>query len=477
MTYKTIIGLEIHVELSTESKMFCSCKNEFGAVPNTHVCEICLGHPGALPVMNKKALEYGVMAGIAFDCDIRHGFKMDRKKYFYPDLVKGYQITQQDDPLCEHGHIDLQTSQGEKRVRIRRIHLEEDTGKSTHTEDGKTLMDYNRSGVPLIEIVSEPDMNTPEEGRMFLDRLKETLKFIGISDVKMEEGSLRCDVNINVVEEATGRKTKISEIKNLNSFRAAVKAMEYEEKRHQRMLEEDEESIKETRRWDDTENKTFPMRKKEEGNDYRFSVEGDLPYTLLEAEKIEEIRRHMPELPREKALRYVKDYGIEAYDADILSQNKSLSQLFEKTADLTGNPQVTSNWILSDLLRRIKEAEIEVEEMKLSSENLARLIKLADSKAINNNTAKKILREIFDTNENPEDIVKERGLIQISSATELQKIVDQVLEENPQSIEDFKNGKDRALGFLVGQCMKKSKGKGNPQEFNKMVAEKLRSLA
>jgi aspartyl-tRNA(Asn)/glutamyl-tRNA(Gln) amidotransferase subunit B len=311
---------------------------------------------------------------------------------------------------------------------------------------------------------------------MFLDTLKETLKFIGVSDVKMEEGSLRCDVNINMTDEETGAKTRITEIKNLNSFRAAVKAMEYEQKRHRDLLAAGEEGVKETRRWDDVTNTTSVMRKKEEGNDYRFSVEGDLPVTVIDPETIETLRTEMPMLPRQKKEQYVAEYGLEPYDAGILSQNMALSDYFERTVALTKKPQLTSNWMLSDLLRRINEAEMEADELALSAENFAKLILLADGGKINNNTAKKVLREIFETDEDPEALVVSRGLIQITDTSELEAVVDEVLAANPKSIEDIKNGKDRALGFLVGQCMKKTKGKGNPQEFNKMIAEKIKTL-
>lgn len=473
MNLKTIIGLEIHVELSTDSKMFCSCKNEFGKAPNTNVCPICLGHPGALPVINKKAIEYAIMAGLAFDCEIRKEFNMDRKKYFYPDLVKGYQISQDNMPICENGKIDLKLKDYDKTVGIERIHIEEDTGKSIHNEAGNTLMDYNRSGVPLIEIVTYPDMNTTDEARLFLETLRERLKYLGISDVRMEEGSLRCDVNINVVDEDSGFKTKISEIKNLNSFKSAVKALEYEEIRHRKLVEEKIEGHKETRRWDDEQNATVLMRRKEEGNDYRFSVEGDIPFIKLEDEFIKEVESKLPELPHEKMVRFINDYKIEEYDADILTRNIFLSNYFEEVVDILKDAELASNWLLSTVLRQVNDNEIEIEDIKMSSENLAKLLKLVKDKKINNNTAKKILREMFVENFDPEIYVKEKGLIQITDDSALEKIVEEVLSNNEQSIEDFRNGKDRALGFLVGQCMKASRGKGNPQKFNEMLLAKL----
>ena len=475
MNTKTIIGLEIHAQLSTKSKMFCSCKNEFGAVPNTHVCPTCLGHPGTFPMINKEAIKFAVMAGISFDCDIRTDMKMDRKKYFYPDLTKGYQISQEEEPLCTNGHILVKDENGnDKKIRIRRIHMEEDTSKSTHNEDGSTLLDYNRAGVPLIEIVTEPDMSTPEEARQFLDNLKQRLKFIGVSDVKMEEGSLRCDVNINVVDEDSGKKTGISELKNLNSFKAVVRALEYEEKNHINMLKEDIPSGKVTKKWDDINERTIKMRDKDIENDYRFTVEGDMPRIKLSKEFIDELRNNLPELPHEKEKRYVEDMKIDLKDAQVLSQNKALSDLFEEVADRLDNPVVASNWILSNLLRRLNEYEEEADEMNLSVDNFVSLIKLKEDGKINNNVAKKILRRIYESNEDPNEIVKKEGLIQIQDTNALEKIVEEVLNENPQTIEDYNNGKDRVIGYLVGQAMKKSKGQGNPQEFNKMIVEKLK---
>ena len=348
MAFKTIIGLEIHVELQTNTKMFCGCKNEYGCPPNTNVCPVCLGHPGTLPRVNKKAVEYAIMAGVAFNCEISKDMKMDRKKYFYPDLVKGYQITQNDTPICKNGFIEIEIDGMLKKIRLQRIHIEEDTGKSIHNESGHTLLDYNRSGVPLIEIVSQPDMNSPEEAILFLNKLKETIKFIGISDVKMEEGSLRCDVNLNMVDEETGFKTKITEIKNLNSFKAALRAMEYEQQRHSENLKNNISGEKETRRWDEAELKTVVMRMKDVDNDYVFSVEADIPYIRLTDEFIDSIKKNMPELPDEKKSRFLKDYGLSEYDANVLTQNKFLSEYFEKVVENVNDATLVANWLLSE---------------------------------------------------------------------------------------------------------------------------------
>ncbi len=469
---KTIIGLEIHCELSTKTKMFCGCKNEFGQTPNTVVCPICLGHVGTLPRVNKEAVKLSVMAGLAFDCNIRQNMKFDRKKYFYPDLTKGFQITQQDEPVCYDGFLEIDSSEGKKKVRIERIHMEEDTGKSTHTEDGKTLLDYNRAGVPLIEIVTRPDISSAEEARDFLEKLRQRLKFIGVSDVKMEEGSLRCDVNINIKDDE-GNRSAIAEIKNLNSFRSVERAIKYEEKRQAAYMAEGKTSSKETRRWDEATQTTILMRKKDEENDYRFTVEADLPRLVLSDEFIAAIKENLSELPEAKKERYMKDYRLSDYDAGQLSQDKDISMFFEKVVEMLNEPSLVANWTLTEILRRLKEHEIEIGEMKLSVENFVNLLTLVKDNKISNNTGKKILREIFESNENPRILVKERGLEQSGDVDFMAKLVNEVLDENPQSISDFKAGKDRALGFLTGQVMKKSQGKANPQQVNAMLKEEL----
>lgn len=470
MKTKTIIGLEIHVELATETKMFCSCKNEFGAVPNTNVCPICLGHPGSLPQMNKRAVEFAVMAGLAFNCDIRNDQKMDRKKYFYPDLVKGYQITQFDKPYARNGYITLSSG---KKIRIAEIHMEEDTGKSNHDENNATLMDYNRAGVPLIEIVSEPDMASPDEAREYVETLASTLRFLGVSDCIMAQGSMRVDVNINLENLENNERTAIAEIKNINSIRAIENALEYEVERQRKLLENDEIGVKETRRWDDEKLQTIHMRNKEVGNDYRFSVEGDIPLIELSEEFINHIKEELPELPKAKENRYMKELNLSEYDANLLANDRQLSNLFEKTNKLVKDPNTCANWILSELSRRLNEFEQSPEDMKLSVENFSKLIILAKENKINNNVAKKLLREIYETNEDPEKLAKDRNLLQISDSSFLEEVVDEVLKENPESIADIKAGKDRAFGFLVGQAMKKTKGKGNPQEINKLLKEKI----
>lgn len=473
MGYKTLIGLEIHVELMTKKKIFCNCKNEFGGEVNTHVCPVCLGLPGALPVMDKEALEFGIRAGIAFNSEIEKEVRTDRKNYFYPDLTKGYQISQADLPLCKGGYLDIEIEDGVKRVNLERIHIEEDTGKQLHTEDGTSLLDFNRCGVPLIEIVTKPDINSAEEARLFLEKLRSTIKYIGISDVRMEEGSLRCDVNINVIHDEKKIKSKITEVKNLNSFRSAVKAIEYEEKRHKELLEKGENTDNETRRWDENLNETVIMRRKFGASDYRFANEGDLPAIKIEDTWLHEIKENLPELPHEKKVRFMVEYSLGHYEADVLTGSRELAAFFEETYKHVDDSKLLSNWVMGDVLRRLKEEDMEIEALHVSPKDLADLILMVKDGKINNNTGKKVLRDMFETGKSPEIIVKEQGLIQISDEGALEEIVERILDANPQSIEDYKNGKDRAIGFLMGQIMKETKGKANPQMVNKMLLDKI----
>lgn len=471
MAYKTIVGLEIHVELSTTTKAFCSCKNDFGGEPNTRVCPVCLGLPGGLPVLNENVVKYATMAGIALNCEIQKRSKFDRKNYFYPDLTKGFQITQDDMPICTNGYLEIEGDKGPKKVGIRQIQMEEDTAKSLHN-DTETLMDYNRCGVPLIEIVSQPDMSSGKEAREFLEKLKATLRYIGISDCKMEEGSLRCDVNVNIVDESTGRKTAVTEVKNLNSFRGVEKAIDFEVERHKKLLENNENEIRTTRRWDDANNETILMRVKYTVADYRFAPEGDLPPVVLEDDYEEKIRSIMPELPEAKKKRFMAEYKIPEYDASVLTSVQDLSDFYEEVVKHFDDYNMASNWVMTEVLRRVDDIE-EAFEIPFESKDLADLLNEIKKGSINNNAGKKVLREMFETGKKPLDIIKEKGLVQISDSSEIEELVDKVLSENPQSIDDFKAGKDRALGFLVGQVMKASRGKANPQIVNEMLVEKL----
>ena len=473
MSYETIVGLEIHVELSTKTKAFCSCENSFGGEPNTRVCPVCLALPGAMPVLNRNVLNYAVMASNALNCKINNKSKFDRKNYFYPDLTKGFQITQNDKPICENGYLEIEVGDQKKKIGIFRIQMEEDTGKSLHTEEGETLMDYNRCGVPLIEIVTKPDMSSGQEARAFLEKLKNTLTFLGISDCKMEEGSLRCDVNVNIKDKESGKKTAVTEVKNINSFRGVEKAIDFEVQRHKKILEENIDEIRTTRRWDDAKNETILMRVKYTVSDYRFAPEGDLPPVVISDDDIKEILSRMPELPDAKKERFKKEYNLNEYDSNILTSSKELSEFFEKIAKEFDDYNMLSNWTLTEILRRIDIENNEKFELPFEDKEFIELLKAIKSNKINNNAGKKVLREMFETGKKCNEIIEDLGLVQISDSGQIEKIVDKVLSSNPQSIEDFKNGKNRALGFLVGQVMKESHGKANPQIVNKLLNEKL----
>lgn len=473
MKYVTVIGLETHVELLTKTKIYCGCTTEFGGKPNTHVCPICMGLPGTLPSLNKKVVECGIKAGLALNCSITKKCRMDRKNYFYPDCPKNYQITQDEFPLCTNGYIDIDLENGEKkRIEIERIHIEEDAGKLLHTKAG-TLIDFNRAGVPLAEIVTKPDMRSPEEAVLYLERLKSILSAIGVSDCKMEEGSLRCDANISVMPEGSKEFGVRTEIKNINSFKAVEKTLKYEYQRHVEAIEKGEKIYQETRRWDESKGVTLPMRSKEEANDYRYFPEGDLVTLNISDEWIEEIRRTIPELPHEKAERFINEYKIPKYDAGVLTLSMDMADFFEKTAALSKEPKAASNWLMGDISRLMNENVMEVKDLKFTPQMLSDLIKLIDKGTISNNIGKKVIEIMFKSGKSPETIVKEEGLMQNSDENVILDIVKKVLAENQNSIEDYKNGKKRAIGFLIGNVMKEMKGKANPQIVNKLVNEEL----
>ena len=477
--YEVVIGLEVHAELSTKTKIFCNCSTEFGAMPNAHTCPICMAMPGTLPVLNEKVVEYAVKAGLATHCEISKDSKNDRKNYFYPDLPKSYQISQFDKPLCNHGYIEIEDEEGNKKqVRILRIHIEEDAGKLNHNEfGGGSLVDLNRAGVPLIEIVSEPDMRSAKEADQYLRKLKSTLEYIEVSDCKMQEGSFRADVNVSVHKPGTPFGTR-TEMKNMNSFKSISRAIEYEIERQIEVLENGGVVEQETLRWDDVSGRTFSMRDKEDAQDYRYFPEPDLVAIRLSDEYIENIRKTLPELPESRKARYISEYKLSEKDARMLTASKYLSNLFEDAEKICKNAKSVANWLLSDISRILNEEELEPENIPFTGKELAKLITLIDNGTISTAIGKKVLEELFkyeqDTMKDPEEIIKEKGWIQISDEGAIKEVVMQILQANPQSIADYKAGKDRALGFLVGQAMKATKGKANPQMLNKMFIEELK---
>ena len=473
--YEVIIGLEVHAELSTKTKIFCSCPTEFGAAPNTHVCPICMAMPGTLPVLNEKVVEYAVKAGLATNCEISRDSKNDRKNYFYPDLPKAYQISQFDKPLCEHGYVEIDTDEGKKKIGITRIHIEEDAGKLNHDDfGGGSLVDLNRAGVPLIEIVSEPDIRSSEEAEKYLRKLKSILEYIEVSDCKMQEGSLRADVNVSVRKKGDTKLGTRTEMKNMNSFKSITRAIEYEVDRQIDVLEDGGIIEQETLRWDDVSGKTFPMRDKEDAQDYRYFPEPDLVAIKLSEEYIENIKKALPELPESRKQRYLEEYKLSEKDANIITSSKYLSDLFEGATKICNNPKAVNNWIISDISRILNETEMEPIEIPFDSKQLAKLVMLIDKGTISSSIAKKVLVEMFEHPRDPEDIIDEKGWVQISDEGAIKDVVLKVLEANPQSVADYKGGKDKALGYLVGQAMKETRGKANPQMLNKMFLEELK---
>ncbi len=472
--YETVIGLEVHAELSTKTKIFCSCPTSFGAEPNTHTCPICMAMPGTLPVLNEKVVEYAVKAGLATNCEISRNSKNDRKNYFYPDLPKSYQISQFDKPLCEHGYVEIDTEDGKKQIRLLRIHIEEDAGKLNHDEfGGGSLVDLNRAGVPLIEIVSEPDLRSSQEVEQYLRKLKSILEYIEVSDCKMQEGSLRTDVNVSVRKRGETKLGTRTEMKNMNSFRSIVRAIEYEANRQIDVLEDGGKIEQETLRWDEVSGKTFSMRDKEDAQDYRYFPDPDLVAIKLSDEYIENVKKELPELPETRKKRYLEEYHLTEKDANIISSSKYLADLFEKASEICNNPKVVNNWIISDISRILNETEMEPIEIPFDYKQLAKLVILIDKGTISSSIAKKVLVEMFENPRDPEEIIKEKGWIQISDEGAIKEVVLKILSENPQSISDYKAGKDRALGFLVGQAMKQTKGQANPQMLNKMFIEEM----
>ncbi|MEG0798244.1 MAG: Asp-tRNA(Asn)/Glu-tRNA(Gln) amidotransferase subunit GatB [Acidaminococcaceae bacterium] len=477
--YITVIGLEVHAELKTKSKAFCSCSTEFGSEPNTHVCPVCLGMPGALPVLNKRVVEFAIRAGLALDCDIQKFNKFDRKNYFYPDLSKNYQISQFDQPICLGGHIDIHVADAQpKRIGITRIHMEEDAGKLVHSgatikTSDSSAVDYNRAGVPLIEIVSEPDMRGAAEARAYLEKLKAILEYTEVCDCKMQEGSLRCDANISVMPEGATEFGTRAEIKNLNSFRALERAIEYEVERQIELIEDGGTVVQETRTWDDAKNMTLSMRSKEEAHDYRYFPEPDLVPVELSTAWINEVRASLPELPAARQTRLMQEKGLSAYDAENIVATKAMAQYFDEAAAHTTDAKAVANWLLGEVSAYLNNAALTIEQFPVTPGNLGELVNLINQGVLSSKLAKKVFVEMVKDNQAPQALVKALGLEQVSDEGAILAIVEETLAENPQSIVDFKAGKDRALGFLVGQIMKKSRGKANPAMVNKMLLEKM----
>ncbi|MEK3884059.1 Asp-tRNA(Asn)/Glu-tRNA(Gln) amidotransferase subunit GatB [Paenibacillus sp. PL2-23] len=474
--YETVVGLEVHVELHTNSKIFCGCSTAFGAPPNTHTCPVCLGHPGVLPVLNRQAVEYAMKAAMALNCTIADISKFDRKNYFYPDSPKAYQISQYDQPIGENGWIDIEVNGVTKRIGITRLHLEEDAGKLTHVDGGyASLVDFNRVGTPLVEIVSEPDIRTPEEAKAYLEKLKAIMLYCEVSDVKMEEGSLRCDANISLRPWGQEKFGTRAELKNMNSFRGVQRGLEYEQFRQAEILDSGGEVVQETRRYDDAVGKSFSMRGKEEAHDYRYFPDPDLVRLHISEEWKESVRQSIPELPDARKARYTEQFGLPAYDAEVITSSKKLADFFEDSLNYTKDAKAVSNWIMGDLLGYLNTNGLDLADVKMTGQGLGEMIGLLEKGTISGKIAKTVFKAMLESGKLPQQIVEEQGLVQISDEGAILGIVDAVIARNPQPVEDFKSGNEKAIGFLVGQIMKETKGKANPALVNKLLVDRLQS--
>ena len=472
--YETVIGLEVHVELATKTKIFCGCSTAFGGAPNTHTCPVCTGMPGSLPVLNKQVVEYAMGIGLATHCDITRVCKFDRKNYFYPDNPQNYQISQLYQPIARNGYVEITVGDTKKKVRIHEMHMEEDAGKLVHDEwDDTSLVDFNRSGVPLVEIVSEPDMRSSEEVIAYLEKLRTIIQYLGASDCKLQEGSMRADVNLSVREVGTQEFGTRTEMKNLNSFKAIARAIEGERERQIELIEEGKAVIQETRRWDDNKESSHAMRSKEDAQDYRYFPEPDLVPIIISDEWLDEIRARQPELQEEKLARYMDEYKLPEYDAKILTGNKHLADLFEKTTEICHVPKKVSNWLMGETMRLMKDADLEPEQLSFSPENLAKLIGLTEERAINSSVAKEVFEHIFNENIDPVQYVEENGLRTVADDGALRATIEEIVSNNPQSVEDYRAGKKKAIGFLVGQTMKATQGKADPGMVNQILTELL----
>ena len=472
--YETVIGLEVHVELATKTKIFCACSTAFGGAPNTHTCPVCTGMPGSLPVLNKQVVEYALAVGLATNCQIHQYCKFDRKNYFYPDNPQNYQISQLYLPICHDGGVEIETAGGKKIIGIHEIHMEEDAGKLVHDEwEDCSLVDYNRSGVPLIEIVSEPDMRSAEEVIAYLEKLRQIIQYLGASDCKLQEGSMRADVNLSVREVGAEKFGTRTEMKNLNSFKAIAHAIEGERERQIELIEAGRKVIQETRRWDDNKESSFTMRSKEDAQDYRYFPDPDLTPVVISDEWIAEVKARQPELRSEKLERYKKEFDIPDYDAQIITNSKHLADLFEAATAICKKPKKVSNWLMGETLRLLKENNMDPEDLSFAPENLAKLVDLADAGTVNSSVAKEVFEQIFKENVDPEVYIEEHGLKTVNDEGALKATIEQIVSENPQSVADYKGGKKKAIGFLVGQTMKAMKGKADPASVNKILKEIL----
>ena len=472
--YETVIGLEVHVELATKTKIFCGCSTEFGGAPNSHTCPVCTGMPGSLPVLNKKVVEYAVAVGLATNCAITQYCKFDRKNYFYPDNPQNYQISQLYLPICRNGHVEIETESGTKAIGIHEIHMEEDAGKLIHDEwEDCSLVDYNRSGVPLIEIVSEPDMRSAEEVIAYLEKLRMLIQYLGASDCKLNEGSMRADVNLSVREVGAKEFGTRTEMKNLNSFRSITRAIEGERERQIELLEAGKPVVQETRRWDDNKEESYAMRSKEDAQDYRYFPDPDLVPVYISDEWIEDIRKSQPEFREAKMARYREEFEIPEYAIGIITDSKHMADLFEETTAICKQPKKVSNWLMGETLRLLKEKSMDPEDIIFSPEHLAKLIALVDAKAITGTVAKEVFEMMFEKDIDPERYVEEKGLKTVNDEGALRKTIEEVIATNPQSVEDYRNGKEKAIGFLVGQTMKAMKGKADPGMVNQILKELL----
>ena len=472
--YETVIGLEVHVELATKTKIFCSCSTEFGGAPNTHTCPVCTGMPGSLPVLNKQVVEYAAAVGLATKCTITQNCKFDRKNYFYPDNPQNYQISQLYLPICRDGYVEIETEEGKKKVRIHEIHMEEDAGKLVHDDWADcSLVDFNRSGVPLIEIVSEPDMRSAEEVIAYLEKLRMIIQYLGASDCKLNEGSMRADVNLSVREVGATEFGTRTETKNLNSFKAIARAIENERERQIDLLESGQEVVQETRRWDDTKEYSYAMRSKEDAQDYRYFPDPDLVPINISDEWLERLKSEQPEFRDEKKERYIEEYGLPEYDANLLTLYKPLTVLLEAAVANGSKPKEASNWLMVETMRLVKEKGIEPDEVKFSADNFSKFLKLIDDNVINKTVAKEVFEAMFNDDIDPEKYVDENELKMDNNTDELKGVLEEIIANNPKSVEDFHNGKEKAIGALVGQAMKATKGKADPKMINQMLRELL----